>query len=81
MSFDGGQQIINVKPLSPADAGLYNLYVRVQEIDAPTYLNEYIVRVKVENPGKGGNFSKSFLTGRVINDDLLSTKIGVAFSQ
>jgi hypothetical protein len=37
MEFDSTKQLISLNPKSPADAGSYNFYVRIQEVDAPSY--------------------------------------------
>lgn len=43
-------QIINVNPQSLIDVGDYVLYLRVQEVDAPSYLNDYIMNITVVPP-------------------------------
>ena len=55
----------------------------MHEIDAPSYLSEYAVTVRIDNPAGivVNNNPKEGLTGIVINDELKSGKIGIIFSQ
>ena len=63
--------------------GTYILYVRVNEIDAPSYLSEYVLRVRIDNPGGivVNEDPREKLTGIIMNDQLKSGKIGIIFSQ
>jgi hypothetical protein len=83
MAFDSINQIITVNPRSPADVNLYNLYLRVLEIDAPTYFSEYLIKVRVDNSGDTFivNNPKNKLTGILINDEIKESKVSIAWSR
>lgn len=58
MAYDTISQIINVNPKSDVDIASYKLYVRVWEVDAPSYLNDYVLGVNIV-PLPGSDYVKN----------------------
>lgn len=50
MNYDTISQIIKVEAKSQVDVAVYKLYVRVWEVDAPSYLSDYVLAVNVTSP-------------------------------
>ena len=58
--------------MSMVDLGIYKIFFRVQEVDAPSYLNDYTMYIQITPaPIKNSTDNdSSILRGRLISDEI-----------
>jgi hypothetical protein len=66
MAYNPATQVLSVNSTSMVDIGLYNLNVRISEVEAPSYFSDYALRVTILPPGQKINSNDTSLASPLI---------------